>query len=290
MAISAALIQQIIGYQRNEITEYHIYRRLARRTIEPENRRILEQIAEDERHHYNRWKYYTGTDAPPRRLRIWWFYWISRIFGLTFGIKLMEKGEESTQENYTCLLSDIPEAKDIIQDESSHEVQLIGLLEEEKLQYVGSVVLGLNDALVELTGALAGLTFALQDTRLIVLTGSIMGIAAALSMAASEYLSTKSETTRKSPVKASLYTVIAYILTVILLILPFLIFDNLFISLGGTLLAALGLIAFFNYYIAVVRDDSFRLRFQEMALLSFGVAAVSFAIGWGLRFFLTIEL
>ena len=51
-----------------------------------------------------------------------------------------------------------------------------------RLEYMGSVVLGLNDALVEFTGALAGFTLALSDSRLTALTGSITGIAAALSI------------------------------------------------------------------------------------------------------------
>ena len=50
------------------------------------------------------------------------------------------------------------------------------------------MVLGLNDALVELTGTLAGLTFALANARLVALAGIITGIAATLSMAASNYL------------------------------------------------------------------------------------------------------
>jgi VIT1/CCC1 family predicted Fe2+/Mn2+ transporter len=96
------------------------------------------------------------------------------------------------------------------------------LLDEELLRYAGSIVLGLNDALVELTGALAGFTLALQNTRLIALTGLITGVAAALSMAASEYLSTRSEGGGRSPLRASLYTGTAYIITVFLLILPYL--------------------------------------------------------------------
>ena len=80
----------------------------------------------------------------------------------------------------------IPEAKAIILEENQHETGLLQLLGEERLRYTGSMVLGLNDVLVELTGALAGLTLALQDTKLVALTGSITGIAAALSMGASE--------------------------------------------------------------------------------------------------------
>ncbi len=96
---------------------------------------------------------------------------------------------------------------EMARDEQHHEEKLIEMIDEERLQYMGSVVLGLNDALVEFTGALAGFTLALNDTKLIALTGSITGIAAALSMASSEYLSTKSEKTHnKRPVKAAIYT------------------------------------------------------------------------------------
>ena len=74
------------------------------------------------------------------------------------------------------------------------------LIEEEHLNYIGSMVLGMNDALVELTGTLAGLTFALQNTRLIALTGFITGIAASFSMAASEYLSKNQKTVPAVPI------------------------------------------------------------------------------------------
>jgi VIT1/CCC1 family predicted Fe2+/Mn2+ transporter len=84
--------------------------------------------------------------------------------------------------------------------------KLISLIDEERLKYVSSMVLGLNDALVELTGALTGLTLALQNPRLIAIVGFITGIAASMSMAASEYLSTKQEDTEKNPLKASVYT------------------------------------------------------------------------------------
>jgi len=105
----------------------------------------------------------------------------------------MERGEVGAQKEYAGLPAEIDQAQAIAQEESAHENALLGMLDEERLRYIGSVVLGLNDALIKLTGALAGLTLALQNTQLIALTGSITGIAAALSMAASEYLSTKTE-------------------------------------------------------------------------------------------------
>jgi VIT1/CCC1 family predicted Fe2+/Mn2+ transporter len=184
----------------------------------------------------------------------------------------------------------IPNVEAWLQDEEDHEHQLLGMLEEERLHYAGSVVLGLNDALVELTGALAGLTLALQNTKLIALSGLITGIAASLSMAASEYLSTRSEGTEKHPLRAAVYTGIAYIVTVLLLVLPYLLFANYYLDLALTLSVAVLIIAVFNFYISVAKDEPFGRRFAEMALLSFSVAAISFGIGFVARQLLGVEV
>ena len=288
-SLSQNIREKLLTFQENEITEHHIYKRLAQAIDSPENSRILNDIAEDELRHYHDWREYTQQDVEPVRWRIWKYYTISRIFGFTFGIKLMERGEEGAQENYTALQDVIAEASRIAEEENSHEDALIAMLDEERLRYTGSIVLGLNDALVELTGALAGLTLALQDTDLIALTGSITGIAAALSMGASEYLSTRTEDSTKHPVRASLYTGGAYLMTVILLILPYLLLDNYFVCLACALLAAVAIIGLFNYYVAVAKDEPFKERFLEMAGLSFGVALFSFFIGFVIRRFLGID-
>jgi VIT1/CCC1 family predicted Fe2+/Mn2+ transporter len=289
MALTHELRAQLLALQRNEITEYHIYRRLAGRVKSPDNRKVLNRIGEEERGHYDDWKRYTGRDVEPDRFRIWKYVLIGRLFGLTFGIKLMERGEVDAQDKYSALEGQIPEVDQIVRDERDHEDVLIEMLDEELLRYVGSIVLGLNDALVELTGALAGLTLALQNTTLIALTGVITGIAAALSMGASEYLSTKSEETVKNPLRASIYTGTTYMVTVFLLILPYLVLANYFICLAVTLAAAVAIIALFNYYVAIAQDRSFRRRFLEMAGISLGVAGFSFAIGYLVRAFLGVE-
>ena len=290
MSISEEIRQKLLVYQKNEITEYHIYRRLARTVSSPENRRILENIADDELRHYGEWQVYTQQDVAPDRLSIWKYYLISRVLGFTFGVKLMEKGEEDAQDSYEQLREVIPEAEAIILEENQHETALLQLLDEERLRYTGSMVLGLSDALVELTGALAGLTLALQDTKLVALTGSITGIAAALSMGASEYLSTKTEETTKDPMKASIYTGGAYLITVLILILPYLVLTNYYLCLGCTLTGAIMIIALFSYYISVAKDEPFRKRFLEMAGLSLGVAAFSFLIGFLMRTFLGVDV
>ena len=290
MNISKELRETLLAHQKNEITEHYIYARLAKKVQNPENRRILEKIADDELRHYHVWQTYTGQDVAPDRWEICKYFWISRIFGFTFGVKLMERNEGDAQDNYALLRDVIPEVESIMREEDQHEAALLQLLDEERLRYTGSMVLGLSDALVELTGALAGLTLALQNTKLIALTGSITGIAAALSMGASEYLSTKSEKTIKNPLKASLYTGATYLVTVVLLILPYLIMKSYYLSLGCTLTGAVSIIAIFNYYIAVAQDEPFRKRFIEMTGLTFGVAAFSFLIGFIIRIFLGVDV
>jgi VIT1/CCC1 family predicted Fe2+/Mn2+ transporter len=183
----------ILAAQRNEITEHIIYERLSRSVKDPHNRKVLERIAGDELEHHDFWKRHTNEDVKPDRLKIWGYLLISRVFGITFGIKLMERGEGKAEVTYENISKFLPDAKSMVEDEDQHERELIDLIDEERLRYIGSMVLGLNDALVELTGVLAGLTLALQNTRLVAMTGFITGIAASLSMSASEYLSTKSD-------------------------------------------------------------------------------------------------
>jgi VIT1/CCC1 family predicted Fe2+/Mn2+ transporter len=290
MNISEEIHKRFLLFQKNEITEHYIYKKLANRIKLLENRHILDDIANDEFRHYQVWQSHTQQDVAPDKWKIWKYFWISRIFGLTFGVKLMEKGEENAQDNYQQLFEIIPEAETIMHDENQHESALLQLLDEDKLQYTGSMILGLNDALVELTGALAGLTLALQNTKLIALTGLITGIAAALSMGTSEYLSTKTEGTVKNPFKASIYTSVAYLITVLLLVLPYLMLRNYYLCLGCTLSGAVLIIALFNYYISVVKDEPFKKRFFEMAGLSLGVAAFSFLIGLLIRTFLGVDI
>lgn len=282
--------KEMLAAQRIETTEHLIYSRLASITKDEKNREILEQIAADEKKHADFWENITGVTVKPYRVKIFYFFWIARLFGLTFGIKLLERGESRAQDVYNRLIPTVPGVENLVHDEEEHEDALIGMIEEEGLQYIGSVVLGLNDALVELTGALAGLSFALRNTRLIALAGLITGIAASFSMAASEYLSTKAEDEGKNALKSSVYTGLAYIITVFLLILPYLVISHYLISLAVTIAVAICIIFIFNYYFSVAQDLSFKRRFLEMAGISLGVSLLSFGIGYVIRIVLGVDV
>lgn len=272
----------MMALQRDEATSYEVYRRLSQVEKGPANRDVLLRIAADEKRHYALLRTRTGRDVRPARGKVWFYVLLARVLGVTFAVRRMELGEKDAGRLY----ANYPDMEDFVcmaRDEERHEQELIGLIDEERLAYMGSVVLGLNDAL-------AGFTLALGDSRLIALTGSITGIAAALSMASSEYLSTKSDKEPgKRPVKAAIYTGIAYVVTVVALVMPFVLISNALVALGVMLAAALLIIALFNYYYAVARAESFRRRFTEMAVLSFTVAGISFLIGYLLKALTGIE-
>jgi len=283
-------IRLITGFQRNEITEHFIYKNLAARIDGVKNQRIFAQIADDELRHYHIWKKFSGQDVEPNKLKIWFYSVISLLLGFTFAVKLMEGGEQEAQIAYEKVSALGDEVTAVVNDEEEHEQALLTLLDEERLQYTGSIVLGLNDALVELTGALAGLTFALQDTSLVALTGLITGFAAALSMASSEYLSTKAEPGAKNPIKASIYTGVAYIIAVAVLIVPYFVLADIYMSLAFAFAGALLVVALFNFYVSVAQGVSFKSRFLEMAGLIVVVSGISFLAGLAIRFFFGIEV
>lgn len=289
--VSAKAMDIIRRMQQNELTESVIYEKIAKFAKGEENKKTLLQLAQEEKAHYLIWKKYTGAEMQPESGKVLKFTLLARIFGFTFAVKLMEKGEERAQGEYEFLAEEVEESAEIRKQEEEHEHALLGILDEERLQYVGSMVLGLNDALVELTGSLAGFAFALQNTRLIALSGLIVGISATFSMASSEFLAARSEG-RSDALKSCSYTGIAYLLTVVALIAPYLIFPvgQYIPALLCMLAVVILIIAGFTYYTSVAQDQPFRSRFLEMAVISISVAVVSFVVGILAKRFLGVDL
>ena len=289
--LSAKALEIITKMQQSELTESVIYAEIAKFAKGEQNKETLMRLSREEKAHYEIWKSYTGIEMKPNKLKVFWYKFIARLLGFTFAVKLMENGEENAQEEYAVLAEEVPESVVIRQQEEEHEEALLGMLDEESLQYVGSMVLGLNDALVELTGSLAGFTFAMQNTKLIALSGLIIGISATFSMASSEFLAARSEG-RTDALKSCAYTGVAYLVTVILLIAPYLIFGNeqymlaLFCMLGVVIL----IIAAFTYYTSVAQGEPFGSRFWEMAIISVSVAVISFGVGILAKKFLGVDL
>ncbi|MBO5130429.1 MAG: VIT1/CCC1 transporter family protein [Oscillospiraceae bacterium] len=289
--LSAKAIAVIKKMQQNELTESYIYEAIAKFAKGEENKQTLLRLAREERAHYEVWKKYTGIEMKPEKFKVFKFKLLARVLGFTFAVKLMESGEQGAQDEYELLTEEVEESTHIRREEEEHEQALLGMLDEERLQYVGSMVLGLNDALVELTGSLAGFAFALQNNRLIALSGLIVGISATFSMASSEFLSARSEG-RTDALKSCTYTGTAYLITVILLIAPYLLLDSsMYIAALIAMLAIVVLIiAGFTYYTSVAQDQPFKSRFLEMAVISITVAVLSFVVGILAKKFLGVDI
>ena len=247
MVHNSKLKAKLIKIQEKEITEHVVYRKLSKRA-KGKNSEILKQISKDELRHHNEWKKYTQIDVKANRLSVLKYLIISKIFGLMFMMKLMEGNEEQAQATYSKVLEELPEAKQILAEEFEHERLLIDMIDEKRLNYLSSIISGLNDALIELAGELAGFTFALQTPVLIGFAGLIAGIAQFLSSSASEIELFLTERTveNKEAIKKSAFEGSIYLITVFFLVIPFFLVQNPFFAMGISVFNSFLIIIFFS--------------------------------------------
>ena len=271
---------KILQAEQDEIIGYKVYTFLSNKS-KGENKETIYKIAQDELKHYNYLKEITKKDLSANSFTLFFYRILAFLFGVTFVIKLFEKREINSADLYSSLKEKYPNLQEVEEDEERHEQELIALIEEERLNYVSSIVLGLNDALVEITGTIAGLTSALQNSKAIGVSALITGVAASLSMAASEYISKKVDvSTERNPLKSSTYTFIAYFVAVLLLVLPFFFISNYYIDLVLSIVIGFVIILVFSFYISIVQDRSFNSIFLQMFLIVIGVVAVTFLLGY----------
>lgn len=173
-------------------------------------------------------------------------------------------------------------------DESN--AQATSLTKKMASRYLDAVILGLNDSLVELTGALAGFTIGLHESKLIILAGITTGVAATLSMTASEFLAKEADTTKHNSYFAAFCTGSAYLITTAILLLPFFIFPQPYTALCLSLIFAALIIVAFTYVATKIRHTSFLRGCTEMLAISFSVAALSFLISWFAKSWWNIDI
>jgi VIT1/CCC1 family predicted Fe2+/Mn2+ transporter len=281
LEIDSTLKSELIKIQRKEITEHIIYKKLSEKST-GNNSKVLTQISDDELSHYNQWKEYTKTEVKPSEFTVIKYLIIARVFGLMFMMKLLEENEEKAQINYQRIIKAIPKGKQIIADEERHEKLLISMIDEKRLNYMSSIVSGLNDAMIELAGELAGFTFALQNPALIGFAGLIAGIAQFLSSSASEIELFLTERTieNREAIKKSFLEGSIYLVTVFFLVTPFFMVQNPFIAMGISAFNSLIIIILFTYYVSIVKELSLKRMFSITFLITLGIGTLSFIIGW----------
>ena len=127
-------IEKLLFLQQDEINSYHAYSRLAKKLADPGNSKTMKNIAAQEMKHYKILKEYTGRELKPEMGKVNFFVFVASVFGLTFGVKLMELGEEAAQKAYADILSEIPEAAEVLREEEEHEDELLAMINEEGIK------------------------------------------------------------------------------------------------------------------------------------------------------------
>jgi vacuolar iron transporter family protein len=280
----------LLTAQRFEVTEYEIYKRLVLITSNQNNREVLQSLAEGSKKHALYWEKITEIQVKPSRLKMFVYTCIFRFLGLTFGIKLMEASEKSAETLIFNIVHKYPEHKWILEEEKTHEQKLIALIDESFINYTGSLVLGANDSIVSTVGTAAGLSVALSSVHLIGMTSFISGATAALSMSSSAYLQSLSEKSNRNPLTAGIYTGITYIVTVLILIVPYFLVEQHYVALFATLAISAVVITVISFYISIIQQTSFIKRFLQNIVLSFGIAVISFLIGFLINKFFGLQV
>ncbi len=272
----------------NELTEHVIYGRLARMERNPANRAALERLSAQERTHYEFWKSLlpeaTAERIRPRTYATWGIPLLRVIFGVTFITKYLELHEKGAVAAYENIIGTIPEPhrarfREIIEDERTHERELIKELKERRVSYIGFIVLGLADAIVEITGVHAGFLGVTGSTLIAGIAGIIVGFAASISMGSASYLQAKQEPGNQSPLISGFATWISYFSSVVLLALPYFLIRVMIVAFAVSTSVGIALVAAFTFYGAVVFDRTFWREFGETVALMLGTALLTYLLG-----------
>lgn len=276
--------------------DYVIYKVLAEKEKNRAFRATLEMLIGHEWEDYEFWRRLSAKkEFRIGALRIFAFRFARVVLGLTFVAKLLEGRERQMIREYREYMASVQDegVKEgiarIIEHEQYHERQLIGQIEEKRVKFLSNIILGLNDGLVELTGALVGFSFAVGGNALVGMLGLVTGTAAALSMASSAYVQALYDERAKDAKRAALFTGIAYFLVAIILVTPFLFVAERAAAILFMLFFAIVIIGIASFYGAVLFEREFKKEFPRMVGMSLGVAAVTFAVGSILRIVFGIE-
>jgi VIT1/CCC1 family predicted Fe2+/Mn2+ transporter len=276
---------QIFAFNaRNELTEHLVYQKLASREKNPNNKAVLEKLSLQEKEHYEFWQSLVpNTTIAPRSLPVASANFLRVFFGVTFVTKLLEGDEKKFIKDYEAAADVIPQDKkqrylEIIEEEKSHEAMLIGQLKEKRVSYISFIVLGLADAIVEITGVHAGFLGVTGSTLIAGISGVIVGFSAAISMGSASYLQAKQEPD-KSAIISGLATGLAYFFSVILLALPYFLIRTMIVAFTLSTSVGIILIAGFTFYGAVVFDRKFWREFAEATGLMLTTALLTYILG-----------
>ena len=181
-------------YLANERSEAAVYKTLAARQKNPEDREILSKIAEAESRHQRYWRDKLGDQlGSPRKAdfntRLLGF--LAKVFGSVFTLALMQSAESRSP-----YLADEDASDQLAMDEKVHAEVVRGLATRSRERMSGTfraAVFGVNDGLVSNLALVLGVLGSGVGSTVVLITGVSGLLAGALSMAAGEFISVKSQ-------------------------------------------------------------------------------------------------
>ena len=257
---------------------------LSRRENNPEFKKALENIADGERSHYDFWRSYAPeAKVSSKRLRMYVILLLRIILGLTFTLKLMERHEAKLHKRYRQIAASIPPSDTLrfqamMESEEGQEDQLISKIQENRVKYMSFIVLGLADAVVEISGIHAGSLGIYGRTQLAALAGIIAGMAASIAMGTAAYAQAK-QGFQGSAKWSAIYTGVSYMITAVLLATPYFLTVNMADALGASLVVGVLLVAAMTFYDTVISGRAFKRQFGEIAGIILGASLVLFLAG-----------
>jgi VIT1/CCC1 family predicted Fe2+/Mn2+ transporter len=273
----------------DEFADFTLYDRLAKRVANNSSfAEVLRQLSTTERRHYDFWKRYVP-DAKPKfsRVKLYLILFFQTVFGLTFAVRYLERHESVVLKQYRSVEGVIPQEdkvafQEIIADEEKHEREFRGRVESSSVRYISFVVLGLADALVEITGIHAGSLGIYNSTEIAGLAGVIAGGAASLAMASAAFAQAK-QGFQGSAKLSAVYTGVSYFVTAVILASPYFLTKSLVDALTASLFLAVVILALATYYSSVISYKPFRRDFVEILLIMFAVTAALYFFGYFIR-------
>lgn len=268
---------------RSEYVAHRVYLYVGRHLARGGLRGALLRASGDERRHYEFWRSIAGEcGGPSALLEVLAFLALSVLFGVTVLIKTLERMEGDTSRAYEELSRVMPERSEelrsMAEDERVHEAEFAGSIDEARVRYLGSIVLGISDALIELTGVYAGALGALESARTAGIVGLLAGASASISMAVASYAQAKHEVGRR-PGTAALYTGVSYLLVVLALAAPYFLTEALTLAFALMVASAILIVAYVSVYSSVLLERSYPRELVSNAALLLGVSALLYALG-----------
>lgn len=273
----------------DEYSDYTLYERLSR-TVKPTSplAETLKHLSDTEHGHYEFWRKYVPKEEPRiARVKVYWVLILRRVLGLTFAARYLDRHEAKVVQEYEGLAHLIPEPdkpafEEMVADERDHERTFAQKIESSAVRYISFVVLGLADALVEISGIHAGSLGFYDRTEIAGLAGVIAGAAASLAMASAAFAQAK-QGFQGSARLSALYTGVSYFVTAIALATPYFLTNNMVTALGSSLFVAVVILSVTTYYSVVVQDKPFLKDFAEILAILFAATILLYSFGYIVR-------